>query len=122
MLSILVGGADADLFKGKNGDDLLIGGSTVFDGNELAIWAIQSEWNSARSYEERATNLRGPSSSLRANGEVFLVTSGTNATVFEDHDSDELVGGSGRDWYFANLAFDLLDDVSKDEWMDELDL
>src|SRR5262249_20111505 len=55
---ILIGGRGADRLLGNGGDDLLIAGFTTFDVNEQALFAVLSEWTSARSYAERVANLR----------------------------------------------------------------
>ena len=87
------------------GEDLLIGGTTTFDSNVHALAAIQREWTSGHSYEQRLANLRGDNGSAsfgrRLNGEVFLRVAGANATVFDDLAANSLIGQGGRDWYFA---------------------
>ncbi|MGE0758676.1 MAG: choice-of-anchor Q domain-containing protein [Pirellulaceae bacterium] len=101
---VLIGGAGADaLFGGADGD-LLIAGTTAFDADELALHSIQQEWASARDFQTRVSNLRGLGNGPRANGTNYLKVSGAEATVFNDSSKDELQGGSGRDWFFANRA------------------
>ena len=39
-----------------------------------------------------------------------------NATVFDNGAIDVLNGGSGMDWFFANLSQDLLAKVSSKRW------
>jgi hypothetical protein len=101
---ILLGGSDADSLFGGTGGDLLIAGVTDFDDNELALENIQLEWTSSRDADTRVKNLRGTGNGPRENGSTFLKVSGPDATVFSDNSKDNLKGGSGRDWLFANLT------------------
>ena len=105
---LLIGGSGADLLHGGSGDDLLIAGTTAFDANDVALAAIMAEWTSGRSYATRVANLSGTGSGPRANGNFFLKASGPDATVFDDNDIDVLIGGSGMDWFFADLSQDIV--------------
>jgi hypothetical protein len=72
----------------------------------LSGGAIQAEWTSARTYEERVKNLRGisnPTFDQRLNGNRFLVK---NSTVFHDGDADVLNGEAGDDWLFRKPVED----------------
>ena len=73
-----------------------------------ALDAIMAEWTSARSYAHRVANLSGTGSGPRNNGNYFLIAGGPSATVFDNGAIDVLNGGSGMDWFFANLVQDLL--------------
>ena len=79
----------------------IIGAWTAFDADAVALSAVLAEWSSGRSYQNRIANLRGTGTGTRSNGNTFLKLSGSNATVFDDSDKDNLTGGSGRDWFFA---------------------
>jgi hypothetical protein len=103
---LLIGGCGAAQLVGNSGDDIMITGTTAFDGNEAALAAIMAEWTSARDYATRIANLSGTGSGPSSNGNYFLIASGPNATVFDNGVSDVLNGGSGMDWFFANLAQD----------------
>jgi hypothetical protein len=105
---LLIGGSGAAQLVGTSGDDILIAGTTAFDNNEAALDAIMAEWTSARSYADRVANLSGTGSGPRNNGTYFLIASGPSATVFDNGAIDVLNGSSGMDWFFANLAQDLL--------------
>jgi hypothetical protein len=105
---LLIGGSGASTLKSQGGDDLLIGGTTAFDGNEAALSAIMAEWTSGRDYATRVANLSGTGSGPRANGNDFLVAGGPGATVFDNGAVNVLDGGSGMDWFFANLAQDII--------------
>jgi RHS repeat-associated protein len=94
---ILIGGFGADILLGQSEDDLLIAGRTIFDSNLAALLAIQDEWNSNRSYEQRVLNLSGAGIGPRDNDNYFLLI---GKTVEEDDDADKLVGAAGQDWFF----------------------
>ena len=100
----MIGGTGGDLIFGNSGQDILISGTTAFDSNSGAIDSIMAEWTSSRTYQERSDNLRGVLGSTfndRENGDVFLIADGPDATVFDDESTDWLIGGRGRDLYFA---------------------
>jgi Ca2+-binding RTX toxin-like protein len=125
---ILIGGAGADRLEGYAEDDILIAGSTAFDGNEAALCAILKEWTSGRSYAARVANLMGTGSGAdfanRLNGNYFLKTDGSGVTVFDDNSEDVLPGSAGQDWYFANLVgsgvHDKITDLSAAEFAQDL--
>jgi hypothetical protein len=98
---VLIGGGGGDVLIGGGGSDLLIGGSTVYDSNPTALRDIWEEWSeSGHSYLTRIHNLTfgGPGA---LNGNVLLNT----ATVIPDAGAlDILLGGSGKDWYWAKLG------------------
>jgi hypothetical protein len=102
---LLIGGAGADILMGSSGQNLEIGGTTAFDNNEVALAAVLAEWSSAHAYRTRLANLGGTGSGAtfagRRNGNYFLTTAGTAATVFDDGATDVLVRRAGRDWLFA---------------------
>jgi autotransporter-associated beta strand protein len=119
---LLIGGSGADWLFGNSDDDILIAGSTAFDGDTQALAKIMAEWTSSLSYKARTDNLRGDGLGLRLNGEIFL-TSGPDATVFNDGEEDKLTGESGRDWFFANQLGGVRDrvfDRQSAEWAAEL--
>ncbi len=119
---IIIGGLGADRLKGNSGDDILIAGYTSFDLNYQALVSILHEWSASRSYAARIDTL----------AEQWLRSSGVNATVFDDDDQDRLEGGSGKDWFFANLVLDSsagdqalrrdkIDDAQNGEWWEDID-
>jgi Ca2+-binding RTX toxin-like protein len=112
---ILVGGSGADPLVGGDGADILISGSVkVGSGSvaddQVALSAIMAEWASGQSYADRVSTLLGitnPDFGARLNGNNFLLsdqTAGAQATVFDDTSVDHLVGGDGRDLFFADVA------------------
>jgi Ca2+-binding RTX toxin-like protein len=121
---LLIGGLGGDSVSGSGGD-ILIAGTTAFDGNPEALEAILAEWSSGRSYTARSANLTGNGSGLRVNGNFFLKVSGPDATAFDDPSVDLLKGTAGSDWYFANLsggASDQLSGRSSNEIVEELEV
>jgi PKD repeat protein len=132
---ILIGGLGADRLVGNADDDILIAGTTAFDGNQAALAAILSEWISGRCYGERVANLSGQTVTTagseafnsRANGAYFLMLDGTDATVFDDGAFDIVTGSSGQDWFMLNndgstgTAQDRVTDLSASEFASDID-
>ena len=61
-----------------------------------------AEWASGHNYSTRVNNILGvanPMFSQRLNGQNFL----NSTTVHQDKSPEILIGGPGRDWFFANL-------------------
>ncbi len=86
--------------------------------------SIRAEWTSERDYEQRIQNLRDGSGPILAGSEIRLVGSGPQATALDDDAADKLKGGSGNDWYFAQLAGEDDDDrvwMKDGELLDLLD-
>jgi hypothetical protein len=107
--AVLIGGSGADVLTGGPADDLLVGGTTASDTDSVALRAVLAEWASDHSYTDRIDLIRGvatnPLFGSRANGNFFL----NSATVFDDSSADQLTGGSGADWFWANPARDTTD-------------
>ncbi len=119
---IIIGGLGSDRLNGNSGDDILIAGYTSFDLNDQALVSMLYEWSTSRNYAARIDTLT----------EHWLRSSGANATVFDDDDQDRLEGGSGKDWFFANLVLDSnagdralrrdrIDDAQNGEWWEDID-
>lgn len=128
---LIVGGAGTDALFGNFDEDIIVAGTTAFDANELALGLVMAEWKSSRTFQQRVANLEGTGSgsswSSRANGNTFFVAQpggSEEITVFDDDDSDLLVGGLDRDWFFANLtgggACDLVADLTWRDMADDL--
>lgn len=77
---LAIGGEGRDRLFGQGDDDILIGGSTDVDEDAQALADIVAEWRSGADVEGLA---------------AFL----NDGSVFDDGERDELIGGSGRDWY-----------------------
>ncbi len=109
---LLFGHLGADSLLGDDGEDLLIAGGLEFSNLPTAIFAIQAEWLSERSYADRVANLTNSTSGARLNGSTFLIP---GVTVFDDGSSDTLLGGGALDWYLYHFFDDLLSDEESDE-------
>jgi Ca2+-binding RTX toxin-like protein len=90
---LLIGSLDNDRLDGGDDDDILIGGYTVHDNNIVALDAIMAIWGSSASFNTRVNTLKGAGGLLEA-----------GVTVFDDDDSDNIIGGSGRDLAFADTS------------------
>ncbi len=110
---LMIGGSDGDIVFGDGGEDILISGTTAYDTHRTALDAIMAEWTSSRSYSERVANITNDNAGVRFNEDFFFVAEGDDATVFDDEALDWLVGGSGRDLYFAGE-----DDISFANWLE----
>ena len=116
---ILIGGAGADQLNGKGGDNILIGGTTMYDSgadsakiaNDLSLVTLLGEWNSARSYLDRVTNLRNGTGPILG-GSGLSLTQGL--TVFDDGSVDKFTGGDGLNWFFLGIG-DVVTDKKKNE-------
>ena len=86
---ILIGGSGRDILIGSGNDDILIGGSTDHDENPDILNLALAVWTSDRTFDERMDPLHNS---------IF------NEDTVDDEDRDILIGGSGRDWYFAKLG------------------
>jgi Ca2+-binding RTX toxin-like protein len=97
---LLIGGAGRDLLfaadASSRSGSILIGGSTLYDGDDQALRALLAEWSSRRSLRTRIANLTdGSGSRRRRNGNHFL-----NAdTLVDDGIADLLVGDARADWF-----------------------
>ncbi len=84
---------------------MLISGYTIYDANDVALWAIMAEWTSADSFTQRVADLSDATSAAgfanRRNGNYFLIA---NVSVFNDPSKDTLNGGAGNDSLFADRA------------------
>jgi Ca2+-binding RTX toxin-like protein len=108
---ILIGGDGADTLNGGANDDILIGGSTAHDANDVALFALLAEWNSARTYSQRIGNLNGTQALTPANPPYYLRNTPVD-TLFGDEAVDSLTGGTGNDWFIAE-AIDTKDAASE---------
>ncbi len=108
---LLIGGTGSDELMAEGDDDILIGGRTLHDENDLALLGILAEWNSNRSYSSRIAILRGTGSGPRLNGTIYLNVN----TVFDDSDKDTLSGSGGQDWFWANTNKDKISGKSSNE-------
>jgi Ca2+-binding RTX toxin-like protein len=98
--NILIGGGGTDLLFGGDRGNILIGGTTNYDSNVTALSSLMAEWGRTdESYRTRVSHLLGTTAG-GANGTFYLNPN----TVHDDGAFDLLVGGRGRDWFFASAA------------------
>jgi Ca2+-binding RTX toxin-like protein len=96
---VLIGGGGRSVLIGGGGEDILIGGRTAYDSDSKALAAIRAEWSRTDlSYSQRVDHL------LHGGGLTPVLNA---STVFDDGDADVLVGGTGRDLFYAG-ALDVL--------------
>ncbi len=120
----LIGGAGADTIQGLAGDDLIIAGATDYGiSNQIEPHlAVFSEWLAAKTYEDRVDNIIGASGAPDPLPSADQLADGVS--VFDDSEIDSITGGSGDDFYFADLdptIEDVLTDKAIDELVEELD-
>jgi hypothetical protein len=106
--NILIG-AEGDRLVSNGGQDILIAGSTAYNGDEVALAALLAEWSSADSLAARVANLTGNTASpyfsaTRLNGNYFLLDGGPDQTVYNDSGADTVVAGPGPGLVFAGTA------------------
>ena len=95
--TILLGGTGSDTLTGGSNDDLLVHGTTAFDANTTALFALLAEWQRTdRTYARRIADLR---SGKGLNGKYKLAS----ATVTDDAFADACAAtgatiGSGAMW------------------------
>jgi Ca2+-binding RTX toxin-like protein len=85
---ILISGRGSDTARGMAGSDILIDGTTVYDGDAGALRQLSALWASDASYRDRIASV--VSSDVRLNTD----------RVFADLDNDELEGNGDLDWFF----------------------
>ena len=110
---ILIGGRGQDMLVGggpssdpqtgrpvSDGSDLLIGGRTSFDDNDLALTAIMKEWRrNDRTYAQRVQDLR-----TGVPVSAGVVAQLTTTTVQDDGEADQIAGQGGDDWFWGLAA------------------
>jgi hypothetical protein len=101
---ILIGGGGPASLVAGGGDDILIGGSTVYDANVAALLALVQEWGRMDiGYAQRIQDLFG--TGVGQNGSDVL----TAQTITQDVARNQLVGGSGTDWFWLSESGKTLD-------------
>ncbi len=107
--NLLIAGPGGGHLEGNDDSDILIGGTTSYDYNLLALEAILEEWNSTDSYLQRVADLQNAPVSMSGqivnpNGSYTAHYYLSAATVLDDGVSDHLEGDDGLDWFFASLT------------------
>ncbi|MFO0954167.1 MAG: SdrD B-like domain-containing protein [Isosphaeraceae bacterium] len=105
--AILIAGRGKSSLRAGSGETILIGGTTAYDepteANLLALDQIMGEWSSAAPLATRAAHLAGAEAG-GLNGTFLL----NGSTVHDNGVADTLTGGSGNDWFFANIVQDVV--------------
>ena len=113
---MLIGGLGSDRIVGNADDDILIAGTTVYDGDPTALNAIMQEWTRDAGYEERIEALV---SGVTLDGIAYRLD---GTTVLDDGDADKLTGSSGFDWFWFNeLEQDRATDLKDECFATDLD-
>ena len=112
---IIIGGDGSDWLVGNNGDDILIAGTTSYDVDQTSLNLIRNEWTSSETYENRVSNVWNGTGSLNGTG-VKL-----NENVFDDQDTDFLIGSGGDDLFIFNPDDDYAFDIDDEAFADDLD-
>jgi phospholipase C len=96
---ILIGGVGNTHVEAKNGQSILIAGTTAYGDNLEAYLALEAEWSSSDALSARQAALMAGVGGFALNAQ----------TVFSNHGHNHLEGGSGMNWYFADLDNDKID-------------
>ena len=103
---ILIGGGGCDRIVGNSGDDILIGGTTAFDADYTALFALSANGLhrapadcSRRQHQRHGQSVRRelPRSQERR---LLPPRNRPECAVFDDNCSD-CATGRGQDWFFA---------------------
>jgi hypothetical protein len=99
--SLLIGGTGMSNLTAGSAGDILVAGTTSYDGNFAALMSILAEWQSADSYATRFHDINtGTGGGLNGKNRLFWGT-----TVKDNDGAGVLTGGgpaAGLDWFFAN--------------------
>jgi hypothetical protein len=94
---VLIGGEGCDSLTGGDGDDLLIGGVTLYDNIQSALLAIRREWASGASYAIRVQNL-----TQGLNGAPPLDRNTVFDGYYDELTADTTAGTGGLELLFAD--------------------
>ncbi len=106
---LVFGGEGIDQLFGLGGDDILFGGSTIYDQSASNLSDLHAEWKSKRTYLQRVENLRGgPVTGVPLNGSNLLANTPVDA-LLDDGEADVLTGDIGTDWFIASDVDQIVD-------------
>jgi Ca2+-binding RTX toxin-like protein len=112
---VVIGGLGIDTLNGLDADDILIGSTTTYDTNAMALRAILNRWsNSTWAYDTRLAQLQDRTFSY------FLQS---QETVHDDFAADMVMGNLGNDWFFLTCGEDLSEheEVETSEYLATVD-
>jgi Ca2+-binding RTX toxin-like protein len=114
---LLIAGLGSDnLYGSSTGDTILIGGTTAYDNNDLALAEIMKEWTSGRKFADRAVRLEaGIPTAVGTISLTRRTAAKANGTVIDDAVRDTLWGAAGKDWFFDFAPFDVVKNKSKND-------
>ncbi len=97
--NLLIAGARASTLLGGDDQDILIGGTTVYDRDPTSLQAIMAYWTGPDSYATRVANLRSGIGVPLLNATKVTGNGGRNT----------LTGRLGLDLFYGNLELDTYD-------------
>ena len=99
--NLLIGGGGGNgspnYILGTTGNNIEISGTTSYDANQAALYAILKEWDSGDSYSVRVQKIT--QTGLNVNGSTVVLNS---TTIQRAAAHEYLFGGLGQNLYFAN--------------------
>ena len=90
---------------GSTSGSILVGGSTDFDQNDVALATIMQEWGSSDAYATRISKIKG---GTLAGGVALTSTTVHQPPTSPTHVVDQLFASTGWDWFVAPSKFDQL--------------
>ena len=104
--------------KGTLGANILVGGYTEFDVNQIALTKLLSEWSRTDlNYAARVDHLRA--ADLGGNNGAYSLD---GTTVHDNSALDQPFGGPHDDWYLAHAGGGIVDSITGKVASEELDI
>jgi acid phosphatase len=102
--NILIGGSGRSTIHAHNGEAILVAGTTNFGADAEVLQLLENEWSSTDDLLTRQTK-------IEAGVGIAHMFALSDQTVHSNGQANRLKGGSGLDWFFANLHTDHIDDM-----------
>jgi hypothetical protein len=98
--NLLIGGYGLDTLQGGPGEEILVGGTTTYDGNVKALAAVMRQWASADSFDDRWSELDiGFTDPVAGFIQLRRMTVAyPKGKVLDDRVRDEIFGDAGSNW------------------------
>ncbi len=120
---VILTGAGRDQVFAGGGDDLVVTGPiSVSVSDTLTLGRdVRREWRSENSYDQRVANIRNGAgrSSNRLNDDYLVGLNRGGQNVFADDAPDDVIGGTGLDFFYVDLDNDTTDRET-DERLDRI--